>query len=190
MTAPPPPGVDLIPWYLFSAYWAISAFRVNRTKAAERSIDRLATLAVMTVAFFLLFDDRLPTGPLDRRFVGRESSVAWTGLILTFLGIAVAIWARHCLGQYWSARVTLKQDHRLIRNGPYRWVRHPIYTGMLIGAIGRALTLGEWRGVLAAVLLLVTHSLKARREESMLSREFGDEYRSYRQTTGFLFPGL
>jgi protein-S-isoprenylcysteine O-methyltransferase Ste14 len=190
MIPPPPPGLDLIPWYGFAAYWAISAFRVNRTKAAETSIQRLATLAVMTISFLLLFDQKLPAGPLDRRFPGPESTLAWAGVALTAAGLGLAVWARFCLGRYWSARVTLKQDHRLIRGGPYAWVRHPIYTGMLGGALGRTLVLGEWRGVLAVVLMLVTHSLKARREEAMLYRQFGEEYASYRRSTGFLFPGL
>jgi protein-S-isoprenylcysteine O-methyltransferase Ste14 len=182
--------IDLIPWYAFAAYWAISALRVNRTKAAERSIDRLLTLAMMIVAFVLLFYDHLPTSPLDRRFVPVESRIVWAGISLTTIGIAIAIWARYCIGQYWSARVTLKEDHRLIRSGPYRWVRHPIYTGMLLGALGRAFTIGEWRGVVAVALILVAHSLKAKREEFLLSQEFGEEYASYRRETGFLFPGL
>jgi protein-S-isoprenylcysteine O-methyltransferase Ste14 len=187
---PPPAGIDLVPWYIFAAYWVVSALRVRRAKAAEKPTDRLATLAAMIVAYLLLFDDRLHAGALDRRFVWAESWIAWTGLGITTLGIAIAVWARYCLGTYWSARVTLKQDHRLIRSGPYRRVRHPIYTGMLLGAMGRALTIGEWRDGLAVVLILIAHSLKARREESMLSREFGEEYATYRRETGFLFPGL
>lgn len=180
--------LDLIPWYVFAAYWAFGALRVKRTKAAEKSADRLATLAVMVVAFFLLFDDRVRTGPLDRRFVPTDLWIAWAGVAITGVGVAIAVWARYCIGQYWSARVTLKEDHRIIRSGPYRWVRHPIYTGMLLGVVGRALTIGQWRGVVAVALILVAHWLKALREESMLTREFGEEYESYRQGTGFLFP--
>jgi protein-S-isoprenylcysteine O-methyltransferase Ste14 len=182
--------IDLIPWYIFAAYWAISALRVSRAKATERSVDRVATITIMIVAFVLLFDDHLRTGLLDRRFAPAENWIAWAALGLTSLGVAIAIWARYSLGQYWSARVTLKEDHRLIRSGPYRSVRHPIYTGMLLGAVGRAFTIGEWRGVVAVVLILVAHSLKAKREESLLAREFGEEYAFYCRETGFLFPRL
>lgn len=182
--------IDLFPWYVFAAYWAISALRVKRTKAAEASADRFATLAVMIVAFFLLFDDRLRTGPLDRRFLPEDAWIAWTGVVITSFGVAVAVWARYCLGQYWSARVTLKEGHRLINSGPYRFVRHPIYTGMFLGAVGRALTLGQWRAAVAVALILVTHARKALREESLLTKEFGDEYAAYRRRTGFLFPRL
>jgi len=102
----------------------------------------------------------------------------------------VAIWARYSLGAYWSARVTLKEGHQLIRSGPYALVRHPIYTGMFLAALGTALVGGEWRGILALLLLITAHARKAFREESLLSREFGEEYTNYRRSTGFLFPRL
>jgi protein-S-isoprenylcysteine O-methyltransferase Ste14 len=182
--------IDLIPWYAFALYWAITALRVKRTKAAEKPAHRLATLLVMTVAFVLLFSHRVRLGALDLRFVPDDARIAWAGIALTAVGAAIAIWARYCLGEYWSARVTLKEGHQLIRSGPYGFVRHPIYTGMLLAATGTALVVGEWRGVLAVVLIFVTHSRKAAREEVLLATEFGEEYAVYRQSTGFLFPRL
>jgi protein-S-isoprenylcysteine O-methyltransferase Ste14 len=180
--------MELLPWYVFIAYWVISALRVKRTKLRETSRDRLVTLVVVVLAYELLFANWPPLGPLQRRFVPREAWIAWTGIAVTFVGIAIAIWARYCLGVYWSARVTLKEDHQLIRSGPYALVRHPIYTGMLLGTAGAALMAGEWRGVLAVALLLAAHSRKALREEALLTTEFGEEYASYRRSTGFLFP--
>jgi protein-S-isoprenylcysteine O-methyltransferase Ste14 len=182
--------IELIPWYVFATYWAITALRVKRTKAAEKSIDRFATVAIMCVAFVLLFYGwpRFPV--LQARFVTAGAWIQWAGIVLTSLGVAVAIWARRTLGSNWSARVTLKEGHQIIRSGPYQFVRHPIYTGMFIAALGTALVVGEWRGLLAVVLLFATHSRKALREEAMLTKEFGDEYAAYRQSTGFLFPRL
>ena len=180
--------LELFPWYVFIAYWVISWLRVKRTKMRERSVDRLITLVVVVLAYELLFANWPRLGPLQQRFVPQEVWIAWTGIALTFVGIAIAIWARYCLGVYWSARVTLKEDHRLIRSGPYAYVRHPIYTGMLLGTVGAALVAGEWRGVLAVALLLAAHSRKAMREEALLTTEFGEEYVSYRRSTGFLFP--
>jgi len=69
-------------------------------------------------------------------------------------------------------------------------VRHPIYTGMLLAAMGTALVIGEWRGVLAVVVMWAAHYRKALREEALLTRELGEEYVSYRRSTGFLFPRL
>ncbi len=182
--------IELIPWFVFAAYWAITALRVKRTKAAETSSDRLGTIAVLCVAFALLFHDWPRVPWLQIRFVPSDIRIQWAGVALTSIGVAVAIWARRTLGEYWSARVTLKEEHRLIRSGPYRFVRHPIYTGMFLAAAGTALFVGEWRGVLANVLIFIAHSRKALREEKMLLVEFGEEYNAYRRSTGFLFPRL
>ena len=182
--------VALIPWYLFAGFWAITALRVKPTKAREKSLDRLITLVVVVVAYELLFARALRIGPLGLRFVPQKDWIAYVGIALSWFGTIISIWARYCLGEYWSARVTLKEGHQLIRNGPYAFVRHPIYTGMLIACVGTALVVGEWRGLLAVVLLVSAHSRKAVREERMLTREFGEEYTVYRQSTGFLLPRL
>lgn len=182
--------IAMTPWYFFAAYWAISWLRVKRTKTAESVAQRLLTILPMVLAFELLFSRSLRIWPLRLRFLPAEDWIAWSGVALTSVGVAVAIWARYCIGQYWSARVTLKEGHRLIRSGPYAFVRHPIYTGMLLAAMGTALVIGEWRGVLAVVVILAAHSRKALREEKLMTAEFGEEYASYRRSTGFLFPRL
>ncbi len=182
--------IEMLPWYVFAAYWAITWLRVKRTKTMEPFASRLATIIPMVLAFELLFSCSLAIGPLRLRFVPAEDWIAWSGIVLTSLGVAIAIWARYSLGQYWSARITLKEGHRLIRTGPYAFVRHPIYTGMLLGAMGTALVIGEWRGVLAVGVIFAAHSRKARREESLLMSELGEEYEAYRRSAGFLFPRL
>lgn len=180
--------IELIPWYVFGFYWLVSSLRLKPIKATEKSADRLVTVIVMVLAFGLLFSERTRIGFLQVRFVPTEARIAWAGILLTWLGTAIAIWARYCLGEYWSARVTLKEDHKLIRTGPYAYVRHPIYTGMLLGMIGAALVVGEWRGLVAVLLALGAHSRKAAREEALLTTEFGSEYLDYRRHTGALFP--
>ena len=179
---------ELIPWYVFGGYWLVSWLRVKPTKAREKSVDRLLTLVVVVVAFNLLFGDLMRLGLLGARFVVDEPWIAAMGIAVTWVGVAIAVWARYCIGEYWSARVTLKEGHQLIRSGPYAFVRHPIYTGMLVAAIGTTLVVGEWRGIIAVILLLAAHSRKAMREEALLAKEFGEEYTSYRKHTGFLFP--
>jgi protein-S-isoprenylcysteine O-methyltransferase Ste14 len=85
--------------------------------------------------------------------------------------------------------VTRKIDHQLVKSGPYAFVRHPIYSGLLLATIGTAIFVGEWRGVLAIPLILASESIKARREEQFMAAEFGDDYEEYRRETGFLIPG-
>jgi protein-S-isoprenylcysteine O-methyltransferase Ste14 len=94
------------------------------------------------------------------------------------------------LGRNWSATVTVKQDHELIRTGPYAIVRHPIYTGVLFGFIGTALAVGQWRGVLAVVIVFVSFWRKLRIEERWMSETFGEQYRLYRAHTRALIPFL
>jgi len=180
--------IELIPWYAFGIYWVITWLRVKRAKTREPLTSRLITMVPLVFAFELVFSNWLRIGPLRLRFVPAEEWIEWAGVVLTSLGAATAIWARYCLGQFWSSRVSLKEGHQLIRSGPYAYVRHPIYSGMLLGMIGTALVVGEWRGVLAVALVLAAHSYKALREESLLSGEFGEEYATYRRRAGFLFP--
>jgi|SRR5579863_10108928 len=179
--------IDLVPWYVFLIYFGISALRVKPTKVSETPAKRILHLGPMLLAGFLLFSPSLRIGPLGARFVPGIPAVQYCGIGLTFLGAAIAIWARYRLGQYWSSRVTLKVDHQLIRSGPYAYVRHPLYTGLLVGIAGTALVLGEWRGVGAFMLALASFWRKAANEESLLSSEFG-EYTEYRRHTGFLMP--
>jgi protein-S-isoprenylcysteine O-methyltransferase Ste14 len=180
--------IEYFPWYVFAIYWAVTAIAVKRTKARETSADRIATIIVMVLAYEMLFSQLFRVGVLGDRFVPSATWIFWLGFAISSLGIAVAIWARACLGKNWSARVTLKEGHELIRSGPYRFIRHPIYTGMLLGACGTAIEIGEWRGVLAVLLMTAAHSRKAMREENLLRQEFGEDYTAYRKSTGFLFP--
>lgn len=94
------------------------------------------------------------------------------------------------LGSNWSAAVTLKADHELIRSGPYRWIRHPIYTGILLAVIGTALALGEMRGILSFLLILAAFYRKARREERFLNQEFSEKFTAHIQSTGMFLPKL
>ena len=165
--------IEMIPWYLFAAHWATTWLHVKRTKTAETFASRLTTILPMVLAFELLFSTSLRVGPLRLRFVPAETRIAWSGIALTSLGVAIAIWARYCIGQYWSSRVTLKEGHRLTCSGPYAYVRHPIYTGMLLAAMGTAVMIGEWRGVLAVLVMWAAHSYKALREEALLQTDSG-----------------
>jgi protein-S-isoprenylcysteine O-methyltransferase Ste14 len=67
---------------------------------------------------------------------------------LTMPGVCFAVWARSHLGKYWSGRITLKEDHRVIQTGPYAWVRHPIYSGLLLALLGTVLTVGTLQACL------------------------------------------
>jgi protein-S-isoprenylcysteine O-methyltransferase Ste14 len=86
--------------------------------------------------------------------------------------------------------VTRKVDHELIRSGPYAFVRHPIYSGLLLATIGTAIFVGQWRGLIAVPLVLLSESIKAKREEQFMIEEFGETYQQYREQTWFIAPGF
>jgi len=180
--------INLLPWYFFLIYFGLSALRVKATKVHEEPGKRLLHVGPMVLSALLLFSHSLRIGPLGARFVPALAIVEYLGVALTFFGVAFAIWARYSLGQYWSSRVTLKVDHKLIRTGPYGYIRHPLYTGLLLGVLGTALVVGEWRAVAAVFLALGSFWRKASTEESLLLSEFKDEYAEYRRHTGFLTP--
>ncbi|HXU15533.1 MAG TPA: isoprenylcysteine carboxylmethyltransferase family protein [Terriglobales bacterium] len=181
--------IELLPWYAFIIVWIVAALRVKTTKAEEPLWSRLGYGSLMVAGFYLLFSEHSAVGLLGERFVRTSQWVATAGIVLTFAGVGVAIWARIILGENWSARVTRKIDHQLVKSGPYAFVRHPIYSGLLLATIGTAIFVGEWRGVLAIPLILASESIKARREEQFMAAEFGDDYEEYRRETGFLIPG-
>ena len=84
--------------------------------------------------------------------------------------------------------MTIKTNHQLIRRGPYRWIRHPIYTGMLAALLATAMIQGLLSGTIGFAFALLALYRKARREEAFLSQEFGEGFSEHRQHTGMFLP--
>jgi len=175
-------------WAAVGVVWLIGTLVSKQTARREPTSSRLLHMAIMVAVFALPFSARLHVGPLAWRFVPASPVIAWTGLALTAAGCAFAIWARLLLGGNWSSSVTVKQDHRLIRRGPYAIVRHPIYSGFLLGLLGTALALGELRGIVALALAGIGWHVKSRREEAFMTAEFGAEYTRYQREVKALIP--
>lgn len=176
------------PWIVLVVYWAMGALRTRRTISKESFASRYGVLLLEILGFGMLFSDFAEIGVLGQRVIPRTYTTAVTGVTLTWIGIAIALWARWNLGQYWSARVTLKEDHKLIRTGPYAYFRHPIYSGIDLAAAGTAVAIDEWRGVVAIGLIVLGYWIKAKKEESMLAALFGEAFEEHRRHTGFLLP--
>src|SRR5437879_2025433 len=179
-----------VAWVAFVIVWAIMALRVRRTARREPIASRLLLSVLMVAVFLLLFRDSLRFGPLAWRFVPAGPGAAAAGSVLTLLGVGLAIWARLALGQNWSGIVTIKQDHQLIRRGPYALVRHPIYAGMLLALLGTALAVGEVRGLLAVAIAFAAWLYKSRLEERWLTEHFGEDYEKYRREVKALIPNV
>src|SRR4029077_13211792 len=116
------------------------------------------------------------------------AAVAWIGAALTGLGIARACLARYPPGEIWSGTFTLKENHELIRTGPCRTIRHPIYTGILLALLGTAIAVGEVRGLFGGDIAWFFFFTHERREESFLTQEFGDRFAEHTKRTGMFLP--
>ncbi len=177
-------------WEAVALVWIAGLLFTKRTVRSQPGFARLFQLALIALGFSLLGARWFDVGWLGRRFIPASQEVAIAGLGLTAAGCLFAIWARVTLGGNWSGRATVKADHELITRGPYALARHPIYTGLVIAVAGTALARGEWRGVLALVVILIGLLVKMGQEERLMMQTFPQSYPAYRQRVKALFPGL
>ncbi len=174
-------------WLAFSLYWEIAAKNASAEKSSESWSSRGVHVVLANGALLLIF---APVPGLMGRFLPASRLVIAAGLLLAACGLALSIWARVHLGRNWSGRITIKVDHELVRSGPYRMVRHPIYTAILAMYAGSTIVSGEWHALIGMCLALVAYWRKMRMEEANLARAFGAAYGNYRQTTWALLPRI
>ena len=155
---------------------------------------RVRRQTVVKVVVILLMYGALAFMPFaDRRNIGvmSEGQVArWPGLVLVGIGFALIFWSGFALGRFYSADVTIQRDHRLITTGPYRLIRHPRYLGAFLVAIGLSFLFRSWIGLVASVPFLGVLLFRIRDEESLLHREFGQEWEAYCRRSWRLIPYL
>ena len=176
-------------WLGWLGYWLIAARAVKRARWRESAWSCvLHAVPLVLCAFLLTASDWLPAALRDR-FAPGAPVLPLLGMVSVAIGLGFAVWARRHLGRNWSARITVKENHALVRSGPYQVVRHPIYSGLLLALAGTALATGEWRGVLAVACAVLAFALKIRVEESRM-RETFPEYEGYRRRVPALVPGL
>ncbi len=176
-------------WLLFVLYWLATAIRAKKPAKQQSRGARLVYIAYMAVGFWLVWFSAPPLLDfLNRRFVSDDRWILWLGAALVFAGIFFAIWARATIGRNWSAEVQIKQEHQLIRSGPYAHIRHPIYTGMLIAVAGSALAIGEYHALFGLLVVGFGFARKAKTEEAFLSAQFGPAFAEHQRHTGFFLP--
>jgi protein-S-isoprenylcysteine O-methyltransferase Ste14 len=183
-------SIIIVCWVIFVWYWIVSA--VGGKKVAERQSAWFALSHRIFVGLWwwlMVLNDPLPA-PLRVRVLPDADWLLATGAAICVLGLVVTIWARRTLAGNWSSDVTFKQGHQLVRTGPYRFVRHPIYTGLLVMAAGSAVNIGQVRGWVGFVLLGIGFWIKLSQEERLLLRHFPEEYAPYRKQVKALVPWL
>jgi protein-S-isoprenylcysteine O-methyltransferase Ste14 len=182
----------LIPtlWLAWIVYWAISALRTRAVRRRESTGLHLSHTLPLLLGIALLVTPRWLPGGLSEHALPRTDLSYWLGVTLLVAGLALSVWARHHIAGWWSSAVTLKRDHELIRTGPYRWVRHPIYSGLLLGLLGTAITAGEWRSFLGVLVIAAAFRRKIAIEERFLTDAFPEDYARYRAEVATLLPFL
>ena len=175
-------------WLSWVGYWWAASHNVKTTSRREPLQSRLSYVVPLMLAVGLLWLPKFPIQALRERFLPIGVWPFWAGAVLTMAGLMVSVWARVHLGRNWSGTITVKQDHELITSGPYRFVRHPIYSGLLLAFIGSALARAEWRGVLAVVLAFWALWRKLRIEEQWMREQFGLAYEAYSRRVAALVP--
>lgn len=177
-------------WLVWAVYWMAMGLRGKKVERRESLMQGLSWIlpSAVGVAIFMTPDDWY--GPLSGLFLHHGRTTFWIGAIFLAFGLGFSVYARHFLGGNWSGAVTVKQNHELVRSGPYRWVRHPIYTGLLIGILASAIAGSQWRDLLAFGVLTAAIWSKLRREERWMTQRFGEEYAAYRRSVRALVPFL
>ena len=178
-------------WGVWLASWVAAARWSSAIAVSQSGGERLfQSVFILAGAILVLANSDSRVLFLHPLLPGTPS-LPWTGVALAILGLAITWWARIHLARDWSASVTLKEDHRLVRSGPYAITRHPIYSGLLIAFVGTALV-NEITPLALPGLALLTCGfvLKLRQEERFLADRFGEAYRDYRNRVPGLLPGI
>jgi protein-S-isoprenylcysteine O-methyltransferase Ste14 len=179
-------------WLIFLAYWLVAAMRVKRS--AGGTWGRGAILrAAIAVGILLLLRELLRSNVwrhVPDAVTHVSPIVASVGVAVCALGIGIAIWARTHLGRNWGMPMSLREGHELVTTGPYAFVRHPIYTGILLAIVGTTLVQGWFPRIvlLAAVFAYFVYAAKV--EERSMIRQFPTEYPDYTKRTKMLIPFL
>jgi protein-S-isoprenylcysteine O-methyltransferase Ste14 len=172
-------------WAGFFVFWTLTAKPKGEVQRQESAQSRGTHRLLMNLGLLLLF---VPIPRLRQSFLSPNSWHVIVGLGTMVLATMLHIWARLHLGMNWSSQVMIKVDHQLVQTGPYRLIRHPIYTAILGLAFGTALVSGRITSLAGAVLISVAYVRKLLLEEQGLAETFGDEWQTYRKTSWRLIP--
>jgi len=185
-------------WVAFVAVWNVAALWTGRVGSKAPAGQRLAYLVAYVLGFGLLFTQSThgavmgfaPWLPARSMVPLWDSGKVAAILVATELvAFGFALWARSHLGRLWSGMMTLRDSHRVVDTGPYRLVRHPIYTGFIGASLALALLVATPAALAGALVLIIVMTAKAHAEEALLRRELGrGDYDAYAAHTPMLVP--
>ena len=187
-------AVVLVTFFVTGAFMGLRS-RESRAKVVTRREGRLKlgaigflSLAWMSASVAFVVNPAL----MGWSALPLPAWLRWTGVAITFLALVLGEWAilSLILRDAYSGTVVIKDSHTLVTSGPYRWIRHPIYTTYLASPLSFFLLTANWFIGLALLAFSILLASRVKGEEAMLLERFGDEYRAYMQRTGRFLPGL
>jgi protein-S-isoprenylcysteine O-methyltransferase Ste14 len=177
-------------WGALIIVWIAGLFFSKPTARRTSYSSRLILVAPLATFYLLVNLHVIPLDWVLMRLWPQAPAIQLLGLALTVLGCLFAIWARVTLGSNWSGLPNVKREHELIVRGPYKLVRHPIYSGLLLALVGTAIAADRSFWALALVLFVVSYTVKMRQEEQLMMQTFPDHYPAYRRRVKALIPGV
>jgi protein-S-isoprenylcysteine O-methyltransferase Ste14 len=175
-------------WAVLVMVWTAGLFFSKPTARRSSYSSRLVLVAPLLVFYLLVVLHVIRTDWFLQRFWLHTPVVQVAGLALTILGCFFAIWARVTLGSNWSGLPKVRREHELVVKGPYRLVRHPIYTGLLTALAGTVIAIDRIGWVLILLLAGISYAIKIRQEEHLMMETFPDQYPDYKRRVKALVP--
>src|SRR5437868_8874353 len=175
-------------WGIFFVVWMLAAIFTKRAIYHESGTRRLRYLIPIALGCYLVFRGYRFGSPFNLDLIPQTDTILCAAAILCLCGLGLCLWARAVLGRNWSGTVTLKEDHELIVRGPYRLVRHPIYTGILAMLIATWIEQGHIAGLIGLVLAFASFWIKSNAEEEVMRKQFPDQYVAYAEKVKRIIP--
>ena len=173
--------VFAVGWALFWAYWLAAAFSMKRGHVAWSHEFRIRFVLIVVVIICLRI------GAFRNHYFAFNAWRVGIGLVLFAGGLSFAVWARVHIGRNWGTPMSQKDDPELVTSGPYRLVRHPIYSGILTAGVGTAVAL-SWAWLIAVALGSVYLVYSATVEERNMTEQFPVAYPAYQRSSKMLIP--
>jgi protein-S-isoprenylcysteine O-methyltransferase Ste14 len=176
-------------WLVFVAYWAVAAVGAKRNAGGHlwRGGIGLRLVAILLIASVMRSPSLRAFLAETQRSASQSDTLGWIGVVLCGLGFGLAIYARWHLGRNWGMPMSRKEQPELVTSGPYAFMRHPIYTGLILAMLGSGIGVNAF-WVLMLVPVGAYFILSARREEAAMLQEFPEQYAAYMARTGMLAP--